>query len=244
MFTASSWHDMRYYPIKALWTASVVVMPLAVGGALICVRVAVRAIGGLGSRPARLAWGGALVCLLALAAADLVGRGMARQGAVGQILAGTHGGVPGWVAMLEDLEARASMPDWSHGAMVFGMAPNGSALSLKTGDTGVADFVAMEALGLVGAQGTDTSPVKVYAYLRNEDAVCQWLAANPLAVRLTGPNPVTGAQWLMAAGCPQAVVKPSRWLSTRLDAAWLQGTPAAGAAFTFPSYEQYKSEVK
>jgi hypothetical protein len=62
------------------------------------------------------------------------------------------------------------------------------------------------------------------------DEVCAWLAANPDAIRLTGPR--LGYQELMERGCPADVVRPERWSVLVTPADWWKDTAweASGGA--------------
>jgi hypothetical protein len=89
---------------------------------------------------------------------------------------------------------------------------------------GSVDYLAMEAMDNLGFRHAERSPVKPGLAMHEAADVCQFLRQQPEAIRVTGPNPRSGAAWLLEAGCPASVVRASDWVVARLDGAWLSGT--------------------
>ena len=239
--TGSSWELMRYYPAKALWTAMVVVIPLAAVGAVDTVRLLW--IGGAGRSPAaRSGARAAAAMVLVLVTAGVVGRGFAFAPHLAVLALGGPA-APNWsLAAVESLAAEGTMQQVpGQGAVVFGVVPGGDVALAAGSYPGAVDYKVMEVLDITGVATSFNDPVKKAILERDTDALCAYLVAHPRALRVTGPNPKAGPDWLVDSGCPVAVVRPGQWVSLAMGPEWMERTPWAGGDWVFPTFEEVQS---
>ena len=241
MVTNSSWDLLRYYPAKALWTCSVLVIPLAAAG---FVRVAA----GLWSRAAADShwWSVGARGLMGLGMGVLVisiaGRGAADSPHLAAIGQG-RAGLPNWsLAMLDSMNDQTIPASGREGAIVFGLVPSGGLGEVSGGYVGMVDYTAMESLRFLGIEGADGAPVKSGLATREMTDVCRYLMDFPGSLRLTGPNPAAGPQWIIDAGCPKAIVQPERWISLDIDPVWFERSPWEAGNWEFPSFGEVGTE--
>ena len=98
------------------------------------------------------------------------------------------------------------------------------------------DYMGMESLRFVGIAGADVAPVKNGLATRNMTEVCRYLMDFPDSLRLTGPNPAAGPQWIVDSGCPEAIVQPDRWISLDIDPGWFERSPWEDGNWEFPAF--------
>jgi hypothetical protein len=131
------------------------------------------------------------------------------------------------------------MPDGSEGgAVVFGLVPSADRGAVAHGFVGMVDYMAMESLRFLGVEGADASPIKFALYSRDMTEVCRYLKDYPDSLRITGPNPEAGAQWIIASGCPADIVQPERWISLKIDPVWFERSPWEDGQWSFPTFEE------
>ncbi len=241
LMTSSSWDLLRYYPAKALWTCSVLVLPVAAGG---FVWLATLLWSRAGASPP--GWGIGARGLLGLAFGVLVisiaGRGAADSPHLAAIGQG-RAGLPNWsLAMLDSMNDRTISASARQGAIVFGLVPSGSLVEISGGYVGMVDYMAMESLRFLGIEGADGAPVKSGLATRNMTEVCRYLMDFPDSLRLTGPNPAAGPQWIIDSGCPEAIVQPERWISLDIDPVWFERSPWEDGNWEFPLFDATGAE--
>lgn len=242
--TGSTWELMLYYPVKALWTVSVVVIPLAVAG---LVWLAVRGWAWAGSREgvASAAGRAAVVGALALVVAGVLGRGSAFPPHLERI-AQAGIGMPNWsLAVVDALAEVRATPAQQEGVLVFGIVPSGSPAVVTGGYAGSVDYMVMEALRFTPVGGDSyAAPVKGALVNRDMTAVCRYLKDHPRSLRITGPNPRTGADWIRESGCPDDIVDSGTWLSLDIDPQWLQESLWQAPSTDFPSVRQVQRATR
>lgn len=187
-----------YYAGKVLWMAGVLSISVVVPATLVALRRAVR-------------W---------MAAAPSPGRSM-RLAVVAVpttlALAGVSGWLSsGWTASVSDLSRRGgSVPPTAlevlddprvvaagkDGLLVFGLGAE-----QRSPWSGFPDWHATQLLRPFGVRG----PTGAALLRQQEDSLCAWLRDHPEAVRVTGVR--RGERDLLAAGCPQDVVRPEAWI--------------------------------
>ena len=237
LVTSSSWDLLRYYPAKALWTCSVLVIPVAAGG---FVWVATRLWSRAGANSP--GWGVGARGLLGLAIGVLVisiaGRGSASSPHLAAIGQG-RAGLPNWSLAMIEFMTTQNIPASAHeGAIVFGLVPSGGVVEVSGGYVGMVDYTAMEALRFLGIEGADGAPVKTGLATRAMTEVCRYLMDHPDSLRITGPNLAAGPQWVIDAGCPEAIVQPDRWISLDIDPVWFERSPWEDGNWEFPSFDE------
>ena len=234
LWTGSSWELMRYYPVKALWTATVVLVPLCVTGAVLTVVSVWRAVSGRGSA-LRLATRGATALMIGVALVGVVGRGAAFPP---HLLTIANGGVglPNWsLAVIDSMQGVPIAEESEEGAIVLGVIPSTNVQGVVSGFVGMADYMAMESLSHLGIEGAEASPVKFDLIGRDMEQLCLYLKKYPASLRITGPNPAAGPDWLIDSGCPESVVKPANWLSLQFDPAWLERSSWEDRVWRYPT---------
>lgn len=233
--TGSTWELMLYYPVKALWTAMVVVIPLATIGGVWLVVAWWRRTEHMSGAPQTAARSVVLLVLGATLAATL-GRGAAfPPHLVG--IAHDRSGLPNWALAVADAVEDVPVTDVQRpGAIIFGILPSASTEMVSGGFVGMVDYLSQESLDLLGFPDALAAPVKVGLYKRTMTDVCHYLLEHPDSLRLTGPNPAAGAPWIVASGCPEDIVKPERWISLDLDPAWFQDTHWLDGPWRFPEF--------
>jgi hypothetical protein len=238
--TGSTWELMLYYPVKALWTWIIVLIPLASAALVATVAAAWRS-----SRTQQSVVGtltrGATILVLGVAIAGSVGRGCAFPPHL-LTMADGRAGMTNWPLALIDAMKQVPVPEGAErGAIVFGLVPSASVRSVTGGFVGTVDYMAMEALEHTGIQGAQDAPVKAGLYQRDMAQVCRYLRDYPDSLRLTGPNPMAGAPWIVDSGCPEDVVRPERWISLRIDPIWFGGTAWEGAEYRYPTFSEVRA---
>ena len=238
VWTGSTWELMRYYPVKALWTASVAVVPLAATGGVLLVVGAWRA-SRRSTNWSAPALRGSVVVVVGLVAAGMLGRGAAFRPHLMSIAAATSG-MPTWSLALLDAVGDLKIEDNAkEGAIVFGMVPSADVGGVVGGFAGMVDFLAMDALSHANLEGAASAPVKGALYSRDMSQVCRYLNDYPESIRLTGPNPAAGAPWVIDSGCPAEVVKPDRWVSLDIDPVWLERSAWEDGIWSFPTFDEF-----
>lgn len=224
--THSTWDLMLYYPAKTLWTAIIVVIPLATSATvLIVMRVWGRGVDG--SSLGRVAWRGGILVVSVVLAAGMFGRSVSGQGRLSS-MADPSAATPTWAMAVEEaMEGVSVAPEAVQGAVVFGIVPDPEFAKRSPGYAGAVDYLAIEALEDVGVDSASRSPVKIALAKRDLDAICAYLRAYPRSLRVTGPDPAAGPDLLISSGCDPEIVQREEWVSLDIAPVWLTGTPWA-----------------
>lgn len=235
--TGSSWDLMLYYPVKALWTAMVVVIPMASAGLVTMVTLLWRRGGSLEHDWLGVVLRGVVGLVVGILAVGSMGRGAAFAPHLEPIASGSAG-LPNWPVAVVDAMKDVQVPGGSQeGAIVFGLVPSSDIANVKGGLVGMVDFMAMEGLSHAGIEGAMSAVVKVGLAQRDMTQVCRYLEDFPNSLRLTGSNPEAGPQWIIDSGCPRSIVKPEKWIRLQIAPAWLQNSPwQDGTIYRFPSF--------
>jgi hypothetical protein len=241
--TGSGWDLMLYYPVKALWTAIVVIVPLAAAGLVWVVVHAWRRAGGW--KEGASALGRGLVALgIGVLVVGVLGRGAAFPPHLQKIAEG-HAGYPNWPMAVVDALQDVDLSGRSEaGAIAFGIVPSVPVGAVRSGFVGMVDYMTMESLRFAGIDG-DTFSTPFKAALRDRDmtGVCYYLREHPGSLRITGPNPAAGPQWIVDSGCPVDVVDPESWIVLDLDPAWHRGTPWEAGFGGFPTFAEVEAST-
>lgn len=233
--TGSQWDLLLYYPAKALWTALVVVIPVASAGAVHLAGSGWRSV-GRGSALVRTCARGGLAMVLFVILVGVLGRGFAFTPHLAKIAQGQSGG-PNWSLAVIDALGPVSAED-GRGALVFGVVP-GADVSLARGTyLGAVDSMVMEAIDHVGVGGAHDDPIKGAIMQRDMEAICGYLREHPRALRITGPNPNAGPEWILGSGCPPEVVRPESWIVLGIDPQWLDRSPWDAGNWIFPTFAE------
>lgn len=211
------WSEIRYYPVKYLWTEMLLGIPLFAAA----LPLAVAAAWGRAGRAelpvaARTAVAG--LCLTGLA--FWLAWESANPFRPWEVLSGRLGTHMLHVAMVEQLDARFPSPTGRE-AIVFGLAPDTRVVSVL--GLGPIDGIAQESLTWTNLGAAVGESVKPAVMVRDSTAVCGWLQRHPDVLVVTGPNPAAGAGWLADAGCPEVALRRERWVAVELDPAWTTG---------------------
>lgn len=239
--SGSTWDLMLYYPVKAMWTGIVVLIPLAVVGAALLV---VRAWRWSRSRQGvrRSSSMALIVGMLGLVAVGTVGRGFAFQPHLAKMANGGTG-MPNWsLAVIDAMDGVRISADSHDGALLMGAVPSTDVQNLAGGFVGMADYIAMESLSHLGIDGADSSPVKSELARRDTVGLCSYMRAFPDGLRITGPNPAAGPEWMISSGCPASVVKPDRWIVLDIDPIWFaQSHWQDRDSWTYPTFAEFRA---
>jgi hypothetical protein len=231
---------MLYYPVKALWTVTVVVIPMAGAGAVSVLLGLWRGRRG-SSRHLQTMSRGSAALIVGIVVAGVVGRGAAFPPHLVSIAEG-RSGMPNWsLAVLDSLSDTAIPYESREGAIIFGLVPSTSVAGVTGGFVGMVDYMAMESLDHLGLEGTFSAPVKVGLYRRDMTQVCRYLKDFPASLRITGPNPEAGAPWIIDSGCPADIVQPERWISLKIDPVWFERSPWEDGQWSFPTFDEVQS---
>lgn len=234
-----SWTIASYYPLKAMWTCSVLVVPFAVVGGAWFVETLTRRAAGLANRAARLASVAAVLGCTFLIFVAVLGWEVGYPSIVR--LAMFHGisTVPVQIPFISSMEAAGMKGDDEH-VIVWGSSPH-AVLGAMDWTAGYPDWYSGEATQWLGYKGV---PDRMAAALLNRDVgtACEFLRTYPEAKRLTGPNEVAGASWLIDGGCPEEVVRPDEWLSFAVPETWFQETRAYNTPYdAYPTFAEWQA---
>ena len=209
---------LSYYAAKILWTT--LVFTIAPSAAILgcCLALAWQWARERSTSWPRLA-ATALVCaIVVLTGAVVLGR---ISGSPSKVVAGFQhgfGGLPVQLPVVTHLETLAIDPNDYQQVLVWGLVPESDIESMTAGSLGLYDHLARESTGWFGLTNF-LADVPVFPVLiqRDSDRACDFLRQFPNALRITGPNPASGAAWLLETGCPESVVKSSEWVVVPLD---------------------------
>lgn len=239
--TESTWTLMLYYPVKALWTGMVVVVPIAAVGASYVVRML-----WVGARKAprtsRAGLRTAIAMGVVLVLAGVVGRGSAFPPHLA-VLARGGPPAPNWSLAVIDAIKRdgvtAAVP--TEGSIVFGVVPGADGALASGSYAGSVDYQAMEAIAIAGLGGASSEQVKGAILRRDTGELCRYLRDHPNTTRISGPDSKAGPLWLLDSGCPVAVVRPEEWVSLVMRPEWMERTPWAGGSWEFPTFGEVQA---
>jgi hypothetical protein len=234
--------NIPYYPLKVMWSISVFVLPVAFAGLIWGVSAAWRAAGGMPSRAGRLALQVAIAtgCVLAVGA---IGVREVTNPPLSRLLFTGFMGRPALALATAEYLSNSGTDLAGRDVVVWGLVPYLSPSTPRESmalPVGITDQQALIAAQMLGARNTQGAEAASLAF--SEAAMCQVLAAHPDAVRITGPNPATGAAWLRSAGCPESVVKSDQWIAVPIGNEWLAGLGVENLpGYVYPKYPQPNS---
>jgi hypothetical protein len=234
--------EMNYYAGKTLWTLSVLILPLSIVGLVAALACSVQRL-SLEKSSARRIVGYALVAgVVTLLVAGTMGRMSAGRSEALRALRGATGVVPYALPMMAELEARRidGSAESLRGSIVWGIAPMRNTSELDTLLPGVADLLAHESTAWLDLTALGEGPLNDAMLNRNVALACDYLRANPDAVRITGPDPSAGAPWLIDGGCPAEVVRPDEWISIPITEEWKRNTRLELLDNTYPTYQELR----
>lgn len=215
---------LSYYASKLLWTTLVLtIAPAAALSAAVIVAATIWASSRKMSWQ-RMAATTVVATLLVISAAAILGRISGSPSKIQFVINHGFGGLAVQLPVITYLEEEIEPTDYEQ-VLVWGLIPESDANSLAAGTVGFYDHLVRESTGWFGLTSfLGDVPIFPSMIQRDSDSACNFLRDYPNALRITGPNPATGAAWLIAAGCPESVVKPSEWVSIPLGD-WGYETP-------------------
>lgn len=227
-----------YYLLKTIWTASNLVLPAGlVGGAWVIATLWRKAATAPAPR-GTLIKGGVVAAVFLLAVAAL-GRLTANAQTWDNVTKG-FGEVPLTYATLEYLESQNVSLQPGQAVAVWGLSPYGTLGSVQ--NAGMQDRYITDAVRWLGSDIIRPEiPVTVG---RDAAGMCRFLAANPGAMRITGPSDKPGIGWLRAVGCPESVIRPGQWLHVPLADGWFEYLTMAGQPYDYPEWTDYRDQMR
>lgn len=247
--TGSSWDSIKYYPLKTLWTVLPLFLPFTAVGVLwgcniaytrfTANRVQVTVRGG------KVGVGVLTVAGCCLAA--IVGVTVLRTSLLFTELDATSGraGTNIVIPVMEVLETRNGDGGVSGGGgknqtvIVYGLLPYSSESRMESSTTHLYDVVAERATGWLGYRTTSMSGPKIVANEKKNFAkMCDVLKENPDALYVTGPNPQSGPQRLLDAGCPEQTVQPDKWIVVPISDEWYKNTEWYRKPYVYPGIKK------
>ena len=227
-------NSLPYYVLKSLWSVLPILLPMTLVGATLLIVSVVRFPDRWPDPIARVSRA-VIVAILVIGAIAGFGGQWAGQPPTALRLADGLGAITYQLPALSALE-RGKVKLASEDTVIFwGLAPSldPGILALRT--AGLADLQAVESLPWLGIPVSWPGGYSLSA--RNTEAICQYLRENPETVRITGPNPQSGAQWLLDSGCPKNVVRPADWQVIDIDESWFEGREEL-LPYSYPTWEE------
>ena len=239
LLAGDRWPDLSYYPLKTAWLASVLVPPMAVAGGVGLVVFLFR---WADARPRPIIRRGTQLLMLTsmvIAVSAVAGWLVGTPSKIGGWINDGAGYVPLQISVNEALEQQGISGDDGDRAVVWGIAPYGAVNDIP--GVGSYDWFSSEA---VLYRGFNTDIRKDLAPIgdvrtRNAEAICQHLRDNPEILKITGPNPTPGFEWLRDSGCPDSVVRKDEWVIVNIDDRWFVGLQEPNVPYEYPSWEEY-----
>lgn len=235
--------ELNYYASKTLWTLSVLPIPLAVAGLALAANAATDFIAAQNEGWTRLAAIGAFGLVLSLFLAAATGRMSGSRSIFLEVMREESPLFPTALPTVAELEARnIDFSDGeSPGALVWGILPGMTPATLDTPWPGLTDWQTREGTAWLNAIKLQGSPLFQAGIYRDAEEACTYLRVQPKAIRVTGPDPSAGADWLIAAGCPEDVVRPAEWISVPIGPMWFEGTRLEGELAPYPTYDEFQA---
>lgn len=236
------WPDLAYYPMKTLWTLSIL-LPAAAGAGLAWGFWQLWSMAGRSdARLVKTSVQSGLVAVVVLGCVALAGffagnRSVWKEGPIRGA-----GFVPLQILAVDALEQQGVVADPGQRAVVWGLAPYGDARSLEV--NGYYDWFASEAMAFHGFYISNDTELKIALLQRRPAQICRFLQSNPDAARITGPNQQAGIPWLRDAGCPEDVIKPDQWVVADVPDQWFTGLVPEGLDYTYPTLADYLEQVE
>ncbi len=227
-------NSLPYYVLKSLWSVLPILLPMTLVGATLLIVSVVRFPDRWPDPIARVSRA-VIVAILVIGAIAGFGGQWAGHPPTALRLADGLGAITYQLPALSALE-RGKVKLASEDTVIFwGLAPSldPGILALRT--AGLADLQAVESLPWLGIPVSWPGGYSLSA--RNTEAICQYLRENPETVRITGPNPQSGAQWLLDSGCPKNVVRPADWQVIDIDESWFEGREEL-LPYSYPTWEE------
>jgi hypothetical protein len=227
-------NTLPYFILKSLWSALPILLPVTVVGAALATAALFRLPDRWPDPVARIARP-VIVALLVIGAMTGVGGQWAGDRPTALQLADGLGGVAYQLQAISSLEQNPAEFNEGDSVLVWGFVPSSGLSFLELSAAGFADVKILESLPWL--QAGLVVPNKYALNRRDTEAICQYLGDNPETVRITGPNPQPGAQWLLDSGCPKDVVRPGEWQVIEIDESWFEGREEL-LPYSYPSWSE------
>lgn len=241
--SGSGWSEPNYYSIKTLWMLSVLVLPAGVVGFLWALDRCFLWARNVESRSARLAIVAVALLASVLGGAAVLGRVTGSRSSLLATLSGAAGALPMQALAVDQLEKELVAQDVrGRAVLVWGIMPMATGNDVRSNAVRIFDRSTWEATSwLVNGGVRDMLQDKP----PNAQGACAFLREHPDAIRVTGPNVVAGPDWLIASGCPAAVVRPRQWVLVEIPAGWL-GPYLSTTDFrgTYPTYREFQQFLR
>ncbi len=234
------WSKPSYYAIKTLWASSVLVLPVGIAGFIWVINGISLSVRRIPRPMPRLIIASTLIGLAVIGVASVAGQ-TAGQETTWDVLRGRNGVLPIQAitaTKLEELGFKRGEVGSEPPILVWGMDPWLSDVEVALGWAQRYDASAWEATRWFN-NGT--------VFENHQTSVreaCEALRLHPDTIRITGPNPVTGADWLIAGGCPPGVVQPSKWIRVQIDARDWQPDGVPKELADYPTYDEVQQIIK
>ena len=195
--------ELNYYSAKTLWTFSGVVVALSLPGLWWSLTLTWSWVRSRGNQLAKTTATALFLAFVFLLLVSVAGR---ITGPRSVVLEGFRSGflaIPYQLPTIGYLEQSVPTTRLPPTSIVWGIVPNASVDRLGTTNVGFNDRVTSEAIGWFGELGREATPVDAAVFGRDSLTACEFLATNPQALRVTGPNPAAGATWLIDSRVPR-----------------------------------------
>jgi hypothetical protein len=227
-------NTLPYYVLKSLWSALPILLPVAVVGAAIVIA----AILGLPDR-----WPGpvarisrpVIIAVLVIGAITGIGGQWAGDRPTALQLANGLSGVAYQLPAISALEEEQVQIAADDTVLFWGFAPSSDLNYFVLREAGFADLLSSESLPWLGVPVTWPGGYSLPD--RDTELICQYLRDNPETVRITGPNPESGLQWLLDSGCPTEIVRPAQWQVIEIDDSWFEGREEL-LPYSYPTWRE------
>jgi len=227
-------NSLPYYVLKSLWSSLPILLPLLVIGAALLIVGIVRLPSRWPGPVARIARP-IIIAVLVIGGVAGIGGQWAGDRPTALQLADGLGGVVyqlPTLAAFEDGETRIASGDT---VIIWGIAPSSDLNYVALKAAGFADLTAVESLPWLGIPVSWPGGFSLSD--RDTEAICQYLRDNPETVRVTGPNPESGAQWLLDSGCPTEIVRAEEWQVIQIDDSWFEGREEL-LPYSYPTWSE------
>ena len=244
----SSWNDIKYYPLKTLWTVLPLTLAVTIPSILWCIGFAYVFVMRQKSA-VKLAGIAVLGFVLVGSLAGVGGwlKGYGKPDVVDTVLSGQPSANTNIVLpLMEGLETKNVTPSpRGQKVIVYGLVPYSNPLAIVSRTTNLYDVIGEKTVTWLGYSTDSTVGPKIVADKKKDPVkMCDVLKENPDALYVTGPNPQAGPQRLLDAGCPEQTVQPDKWVVVPIGDEWYQNTGLYKKPYMYPSWEQTKEFQK
>jgi hypothetical protein len=231
--------EIPYFVLKSVWTLLPILLPLtAIGGAILFLKL-LRLTNMLPTSSRRVGHI-SLIAALVLGTVALVGGQWAGDRPTIARLTEGPGAIAYQIPVITALEQGDIALGEDDSYLFWGLAPTSNTGLLPLLDAGFADQASLESGQWIQSPGVPISQLRLP--YRDVEAVCDYLRQNPATVRITGPNPEPGIQWLLDSGCPKKVVRPNDWSQIDIEEKWFEGREEL-LPFSYPTWEEAEKEL-